>query len=121
MTDPAVEAAQQANADVDGYWNTTRDAMEAAAREALKPIRELHRKSPLYNLTDDCEVCSSDDDAIREQHDTFESAAGDWCCTAVIVAYCCAHCAEVQGYNGEDVREWPCETATYVYSAEELT
>lgn len=43
MTDPAVEAMKRAEAD----WphNSTRDAMEAAAREALKPIRELHQKS----------------------------------------------------------------------------
>lgn len=52
MSDPAVEAAQRAwasNEALDGidyspgeggFW--TPDAMEAAAREALKPIRELH-------------------------------------------------------------------------------
>lgn len=53
MTDPAVEAAQQAwelNLETDfpykpgepGIWSP--DAMEAAAREALKPIRDLHQE-----------------------------------------------------------------------------
>ena len=41
MSDPAIEAAQRADAEVDGYWNTTRDAMEESAREALKPVREV--------------------------------------------------------------------------------
>ena len=39
MTDPAVEAAQRATAN-DGGFVSTHDI--AAAREALKPIRELH-------------------------------------------------------------------------------
>jgi hypothetical protein len=44
MTDPAVEAARKADTREDGepvYWSTTRDAMVAAADEALQPIREL--------------------------------------------------------------------------------
>lgn len=40
MRDPAVEAAQRSIDDNGGWpWNTTRDAMEKSAREALNPIR----------------------------------------------------------------------------------
>ncbi|TGB37899.1 hypothetical protein [Mycolicibacterium peregrinum] len=44
--DPAVEAASRAYTSPVGhpiYWVTTREAMIAAAREALKPIREVHK------------------------------------------------------------------------------
>ena len=44
MNDPAVEAARKADTRENGepvYWSTTRDAMVAAADEALQPIREL--------------------------------------------------------------------------------
>lgn len=66
MADPAIEAAQRAwvaNEALDGIaycpgegglW--TPDAMEAAAREALKPIRELHR---LVTVPDGGRVCHS--------------------------------------------------------------
>lgn len=40
--DPVVEAAQRAWDDTDGFgFNTSRDAMEESAREALAPIREV--------------------------------------------------------------------------------
>lgn len=44
MSDPAIEAVDRANVGVEGYWNTTRDAMEEAAHEALRPIQKLWRR-----------------------------------------------------------------------------
>lgn len=124
MSDPAVEAARKAwGFKPDDFFKpeTVGGYSVAAAREALEPIRELHRKSPLYaNLADDCEICSSDDDAISEQHHTFESVEGEWLCTAVIDSYCCAHCTEIQGHGGDDPIGWPCETARLAYTSEEL-
>lgn len=62
MTDPAIEAAQRAWADgpdevasipyrpgETGLW--TPEAMEAATREALKPIRKLHKPGPISRLS----------------------------------------------------------------------
>lgn len=45
MSDPAVSAAQRAWDETDGFgFDSSRDAMVAAAREALAPIRELIEK-----------------------------------------------------------------------------
>lgn len=46
MTDPAVEAAQRAIGHVspDEFTNEVGDTALAAAREALRPIREWHQK-----------------------------------------------------------------------------
>lgn len=82
MTDPAVEAAQRA-------WDAiTHDAMmspravtESAAREALEPIRDLHRPF-------------------------MRNYPGE---ASRIV---CNHCL--------GPRDWPCTTARYAYTAEEL-
>lgn len=41
MSDPAVEAAQRAWDETDGFgFDSSRDAMEESAREALAPIRD---------------------------------------------------------------------------------
>ena len=43
MSDPAIEAAQRAwDAIPERSYKTRTDVMEAAAREALKPIRRAH-------------------------------------------------------------------------------
>lgn len=46
MTDPAVEAAQRAIGHVspDEFTNDVGDTALAAAREALRPIRDIHQK-----------------------------------------------------------------------------
>ncbi|MFV8173368.1 hypothetical protein [Mycolicibacterium peregrinum] len=43
MADPAIEAAHRAFMMATGLTGNTRAHMESAAREALKPIRELHK------------------------------------------------------------------------------
>ena len=44
MSDPSIEAARWAwDAIPERSYKTRTDVMEAAAREALKPIRELHK------------------------------------------------------------------------------
>jgi hypothetical protein len=51
VTDPAVEAVQRAWTDFHGgpaYYSSMTGAMLEAASEALKPIRELHRKDGDY-------------------------------------------------------------------------
>lgn len=97
MSDPAIEAAQ-----------------------ALKPVRELHSKSPMYNHAADCEICDSEDDAISDQHETFEGTDGDWLCGSVVVGYCCHHCTEIGGCSCYEPVEWPCDTAKLIYAAEEI-
>ena len=76
MADPAIEAAQRAwvaNEALDGIaycpgegglW--TPDAMEAAAREALKPLRELHRPTPIGWETF-CEHCVEYCEPVRHK------------------------------------------------------
>lgn len=45
MSDPSIEAAQRAwPAVACGFFDDEQRVMVAAAREALKPIRELHQK-----------------------------------------------------------------------------
>lgn len=129
MSNPVVEAAQRAWASNEalegikyspgegGIW--TPDAMESAAREALEPLRKLHRKSPIYNLAEDCDICSDDDENIQAQHTVIDSTYGEYLCTATVCAYTCAYCSELRGPD-QDLPDWPCETAMYLYSAEEL-
>ena len=131
MRDPAIEAAQRAwdAANVSGMkkpWaelsddNTFVKLQIASAREMATPIRELHRKSPIHNLAEDCEICSDDDEQVQAQHaPVMESEYGDYLCAATVVGYTCAHCAELRAAD-QDLPEWPCVTATYLYSADEL-
>jgi hypothetical protein len=129
MSNPAVEAAQRAWAErypngsvslaVSAHEDGLGAFVVAASREALKPIRELHRKSPMFDLADDCDICSSEDDKVSEQHATVESANGDWLCTANAAGHCCRHCSGIRRDDGDPV-EWPCETAWLVYPTEEL-
>lgn len=55
MTDPAVEAAQRAIGHVspDEFTNEVGDTALAAAREALRPIREWYFAAMAYNATID--------------------------------------------------------------------
>ena len=49
----------------------------------------------------------------------IDSTYGEYLCTATVCAYTCAYCSELRGPD-QDLPDWPCETATYLYSAEEL-
>lgn len=80
VTDPATEAAQRAWPKLDHDESST-DLLEMGAREALAPIRELHRP---YVTNDP-----------RSPHDVV-----------------CNHCLGPV--------KWPCTTAIYAYSTEEL-
>lgn len=81
-------------------------------KEQLDAVRKLHFKSPLYNLADDCEVCSDDDEAVQDRHERGEGAEGDDLCLSVVTGYACGHCSDVYGYGlGEDEPvTWPCDT-----------
>jgi hypothetical protein len=91
MPDPAIEAAQRAweqrypNGSVSLAASAYRDGLGAfvvaGAREALQPIRELHRPF----VTND----------PRSPHDVV-----------------CNHCL--------GPKQWPCTTALYAYTTEEL-
>lgn len=90
--------------------------------EIVQRVRDLHTKAPLYNLADDCEVCSSDDEAIQEQHEQVEGSEGDWLCASIVTGHSCRHCSDVHEYgmgDGEPVT-WPCATAKIVYAGDEL-
>ena len=112
MSDPAIEAARRALVSTRGHGNSTVCEIEAA-REALKPLRELHRKTRLYELAiePDCE---------DRDHDIFEDFDGEWCCQQCTDAreeqeYICAHCSQLDSNS-----EWPCETAPFIYPEGEL-
>lgn len=113
MSDPAIEAARWAwDAIPERSYKTRTDVMEAAAREALKPVRELHRPQVIDCLAPNCadEVCDHEDECPADHPVTV-----------------CAHCWEVVSddpYYGEggitDRVFWPCDTALLVYTTEEL-
>lgn len=113
-TDPAVEAARRAF----DNWRFARPAKSAevttvtAAREALAPIRELHRCVPIYVHADECED--------PEHDDYIETWTGEYVCPECPpVGWTCAECAEVASY-ADDLPEWPCDTARRCYTDEEL-
>lgn len=122
MNDPAVEAAQRAwtgrysDRVVPVTDSAHHDGMGAlaiaAAREALKSVRELHRPQVIDCLAPNCadEVCDHEDECPADHPVTV-----------------CAHCWEVVSddpYYGEggitDRVFWPCDTALLVYTTEEL-
>lgn len=83
MADPVIEAAQRAwengpdevakflyRQGEDGIWSPV--AMEAAAREAVKPIRELHQRV---------------DDGHPSGLPTCEHCQGDWPCSTASLIY----------------------------------
>lgn len=119
MSDPAVEAARVAfleqwpeQGDFEFRHSIEGQFGREAAREALKPLRKLHRPSELMCLAPNCgaEDCDHEDE-----------------CPADYPVTVCAECwriAElVSSYYGEegidDSLRWPCATARLVYSSEE--
>lgn len=108
MSDPAVEAVKRA--DPDG-WLRPAEYAEAAAREALAPIRELHRAINQYLPCEASEI----------HGEAFEDATGEWCCPV-----CTRHdggpqkvCAECRDEEGLRV-DWPSPTDRLIYTTEEL-
>lgn len=92
MSDPAVDAAARAFAQVeddDLAYASERDksGFITAAREALAPIRDIHFPRDVY---------------VRHM------ATGD-----VVTERACDHC-------GDGYAEWPCATAKLIYPSEEL-
>ena len=107
MSDPAVAAAQRAWEAVHPHGSVTLAAKAygddaaasiviEAAREALKPIRELH-KPEWSNCLDHC--CSGEDCKRRTR-------------------ICAAGCDE---WANDNYDFWPCATARLVYAEEELS
>lgn len=109
MSDPSIEAAQRAEA---AGW-IHRQHAEAGAREALKPIRELHR--PMATFLWANASCRNDHDV------TNDTSTGDDVCLTCTAAdggpvKVCADCFAEDGSH----IDWPCETAKLIYTSEEL-
>ena len=111
--DPAVEAAQRAtDGRVSHLIGPGRYALRGA-REALAPIRELHRREEIgaTSCVEDCE------------------AHEDECPLDVEVAVCreCFRIAEeadayfFERTGWQEPVEWPCATARLIYTDDELT
>ncbi|UTN92989.1 hypothetical protein SEA_FINKLE_75 [Gordonia phage Finkle] len=131
--DPAVNAARRAwksrftSPDSDSgieAWGFEKDvrtngpavSMTLAAREALAPIRELHRKAAIFEHVDGCD----NDDAEHESLWHFEAANGEMVCESLpVLGWTCGECAEVADL-ADDLPEWPCATAKLIYTSEEL-
>lgn len=112
MSDPAVEAAQRADEDNDGWsWDTTRVAMIEAAREALKPIRELHK--PMHGVFSWSEGLRMFDPCPDCGGKAGVHPCGCWGDSDV--EFCCPTCRDEKGRH----TDWPCATARLVYTAEE--
>lgn len=90
------------------------------AGNQLDQVRALHAKAPLYNMANDCEICSDEDVAVQEQHEQVEGPDGDYLCASIVVGHCCGHCTNLHEDSAETV-SWPCRTARIVYTAAELT
>ncbi|MFV8266427.1 hypothetical protein ACNQR9_25760 [Mycolicibacterium peregrinum] len=112
MADPAVEAGNRVFKQFSELANPTQYTV-TAAREALKPIRELHKPYEIEGKSCriDCEEHEDPDD-----------------CPDVKFAVC-HHCyslaLEANDYYGEEEGIgseilWPCETAKLIYTTEEL-
>lgn len=97
MSDPAADAAQRAHAKVaDGMCTASAERQRiTAAREALAPIRELHRR----NRPDD-----GDCQGYTKQGYGY---LNDWC----------VECSEQSGR--EYGTSWPCDTARLCYTTDE--
>lgn len=116
--DPAIAAAQRAwdeGGQGHGFQHATEaDLMIDAAREALAPLRELHRPTHHYlHATGSC---------IHDEHDTFETADGDHvCCDCTDddggPRKACAECLDEDGSS----IDWPCATAKLIHPESELT
>lgn len=124
VSDPAVEAAERAAATAE---YTGRGLVIAAAREALAPIRELHRPWTIYaecdhQLDDDPhEIGNEHPDSLHH----YEYEIG-WTCEVMYKV--CAECCVDDVYQSEDCANYHdhgpgkpiCPTARLVYTTEEL-
>lgn len=115
MSDPAVEAARRAyRPPVHRYDEITWRELESAAREALKPIRELHKPEVIKVISCPLECEIHEDDCPANADFT-------------VCAECYRFAEDDMGVyfddGGTEITsvEWPCATARLVYSAEELS
>lgn len=93
MSDPVIEAAQRANLKWAPRNAQPIQQMVDSAREALRPIRELH-----YPVT-------------------YATASG-----ALHMKKVCAHCHRRGLFTLQpEFGDWPCETAHLVYASEEVS
>lgn len=111
MSDPAVEAANRAWM---GHTHPlAQDIAEQGAREALAPIRELHRKiHPIFSwaegglrFEEPCQECGGRAGA---------HPCGCW--GERDVEYHCRECRDSKGR----ALQWPCPTARLIYREDEL-
>jgi len=110
VTDPAVEAARRAG--MTEFPPRSRVLAAAAAREALAPLRELHRRLEIAatSCPEECEV-----------HE-------DECPLDVMVPACrecfrvaeTADCYFTERTGWDEVARWPCPTARLIYREDEL-
>lgn len=110
MSDPAVEAAQRAWM---GHTHPlAQDIAEQGAREALAPLRELHKRLDIAATS------------CREECEVHE----DECPLDVMVPACreCFLLAEkadryfTERPDWDEVARWPCPTARLIYREDEL-
>ena len=112
MSDPAIEAAQRACSAYD--VDHPRRCLEAVAREALKPIRELHRKiHPVFSWSDGLRF---DDPCPDCDGKAGVHPCGCWADDDMDYRYRCAACRDDKGHPSD----WPCETAKLIYREDEL-
>ncbi|QGJ87607.1 hypothetical protein SEA_FAITH5X5_53 [Gordonia phage Faith5x5] len=93
--------------------NQVKDGALNGAREALAPLRNLHR--PTYRYLHATGAC------IHDEHDTFEVANGDHVCRNCTdddggPQKVCAECLDEEGSN----IDWPCATARLIYPEDDL-
>ncbi len=114
MSDPAVEAARRVLDEwVNDTWNASRDFVaEAAAREALAPLRELHKPVQAVHswgeperLVPRCPECLGR---------AGVHPCGCW--ADVDIQFACSTCRYRSGRH----EDWPCPTAKLIYTTEEL-
>lgn len=97
--DPVIAAARRAERDLAGRraWLPTEALLTVAAREALAPIRKLHRRN------------RPDDGACQGYTGLRYGYLDDWC----------VECSEQSGR--EYGTPWPCDTALLIFTSEELS
>ena len=111
MSDPAEAAAQRAwDANQLSTW-PSQNAV-AGAEEALKPIRELHRRVEI-------DVCTCSEDCEIHEDECPLDAKAPICRECWRIAEGASpYFAEDGGW--QDFAGWPCDTAKLVYTTEEL-
>ncbi|SIC90399.1 Uncharacterised protein [Mycobacteroides abscessus subsp. abscessus] len=107
MSDPAIEAAQRALAEIGTGMSRTFTA-EAAAREMAKSVQELHKPFKVYP---DNEIELRRRRLGRSQLANLRTGKVE-----LPPQIRCGHCYDEDG----DPVAWPCETAKRVYPSEEL-